>query len=171
MKKNEKITRPLVHSQLHAEAIATQWNQFHKFDTLIDAAGISWSLQETTRLEKADPDSLVWRSILQLQAKVTAKDLIATETLSSTQDARLIQKMGGDVYLLSLPLISLTAPQEKDLQQLCQAQKLTLKSSLEKDPLHHKKRILVEQEINRRCGFSQLFPPASRKASLLKAQS
>ena len=153
MKKSEKTTRPIVHSQLQAQAQATQWDQLHNFEYIADAAGIHWSLRETNRLEKVGPDALVWRSILQLQAKVTAKDLVATQTLSSLEDERLLRKMGVDSYLLQLPLISLAAPQEKELQRLCLERKVSLKTSMAQDPLHEKKRALLEQEINARCSF------------------
>jgi hypothetical protein len=166
MKKSEKITRPIVYSQLQAEALATQWDQLHNFDILVDAVGIRWSLEETTQLERVGPHALVWRSILQLRAKVTAKDLLETHTLSSTEDARLLRKMGADAYLLRLPPHSLTAPQEKELQQLCLDQKITLKVSMRNDPLHEKKRALLEKEINARCGFLR-FPPSGSLLSTM----
>lgn len=163
MKKREKITRPVVFSQLQAEASAAQWDHHHKFDVLPDAVGIRWSLQETIRLEPIEPDALIWRSILYLQAKVTAKELVDTQTLSAMTDARLLRKMGASVYLLQLPAISFTAPQEKVLQQLAVEKKIALKAFMAGETLHEKKRALLEQVIHVRCGFS----PPSLSSSFL----
>lgn len=163
MKKREKITRPVVFSQLQAETLAAQWDHHHKFDVLSDAVGIQWTLQETIRLEPVEPDTLIWRSILYLQAKVTAKDLVDTQTLSTTADARLLRKMGTGAYLLQLPAISFLAPQEKALQQLVLEKKIALKASLAGETLHEKKRALLEHMIHARCGFS----PPSLSSSFL----
>ena len=148
-------SKPVITSQLAADAIIEAWNEENAARTLKDHEGMSWDIDVSTEQEivEAKQGQEIWQVTLRLTCDASAGDLVSAGVLHEEEDLRVIEILGeAKVPLAQKPRVfrvkSLEEAKNLSLDQLAQLEK-----QLAATPLLEAKRDLVFRHIDASCQF------------------
>jgi len=97
-------SRPVVTSQLAAEAIVNQWSRENERQKITDGDGLDWRLECEIDQEIIEPlqKKEIWKVSLRLICDASSEDLVKTGALDSEKDERIIDLLGDSRVPLSL---------------------------------------------------------------------
>lgn len=122
MERSEMPSRPVVTSQLAADAIIAHWNEQNTQRQLKDKEGLNWDVNVTAQQEVREPlqQREIWKITVKMIADAKAESFVASGVLDGDRDERLIQLLGNSLVPLALK------PRSFDANNLEEAKNLTI---------------------------------------------
>ena len=147
--------RPVISTQTAATAELKRWLEESCLSSFLDGDGQAWSLGlKVSRIpDPATKSGLLWAVRIELKARVSGLDLLATGVLCPDKDHRLLTLIGEDLVTMATKPSVYQANHEAEARQILAQALPQLKESLSRQSLVGVKRDLVGRWVDDHCRF------------------
>ncbi|MBP6217920.1 MAG: hypothetical protein KA436_04985 [Oligoflexales bacterium] len=158
MRDFQKISKPVIGSQLSAQLQTEEWTRSHDFQIIIDSDGLKWTLVFSSNelVKPTESGQPVWESSFHFKTEVDAETLLQTRVLGDAgDDERLLSFIAENKIPLILKPVLVQAPTLEDLRKKVPLELANLKKKLQAGNLKDIKRNLVARWVDRTRRFKE----------------